>query len=247
MPTEHLTIRTRDGDCPSHVLTPTGDGPWPAVILYMDAGGIRPAMLDMSEQLAAAGYVVLLPDLFYRYGPYGPFVPKEVFKGDFRAILGPLMATTGTDKAVADTQAFLAYLDTRADIAGRGIGAVGFCMGGGMALAAAGRYPDRFAAAASFHGGNLATDAPTSPHLSAPGLKAEVYIGAAENDGSYPPAMAERLEKALREAGVRFTAETYSAAHGWMMPDFPVYDPAAAKRGWAAMRDLFGRTLQAGP
>ena len=247
MPTEHVTIRTRDGDCRSHVVTPDGAGPWPAVILYMDAGGIRPALLDMASQLAAAGAVVLLPDLFYRYGPYGPFVPKEVFKGDFRAILGPLMATTGNDKAAADTEAFLAYLDTRGDVAGRGIGAVGFCMGGGMALASAGTYPERFAAAASFHGGNLATDAPTSPHLLAPRLKAEIYIAAAENDGSYPPAMAERLERSLTEAGVRFTAEAYPAAHGWMMPDFPVYDPVAAERGWSAMLELFRRTLRAGP
>ncbi|MEL6064268.1 MULTISPECIES: dienelactone hydrolase family protein [unclassified Methylobacterium] len=247
MPTEHVTIRTRDGDCRSHVVTPAGKGPWPAVILYMDAVGMRPALLDMAEQLAATGLVVLLPDLFYRYGPYGPFVPEEVFKGDFRAILGPLMATTGNDRAAADTEAFLGYLDTRDDIAGRGIGAVGFCMGGGMALASAGTYPDRFASAASFHGGNLATDAPTSPHLFAPKLKAEVYIGAAQNDGSYPPAMAERLERSLTEAGVRFTAETYPAAHGWMMPDFPVYDPAAAERGWAAMRGLFRRTLPVSP
>jgi carboxymethylenebutenolidase len=243
MPNEQVTIRTREGDCPAHVETPDGAGPWPAVILYMDAGGERPAMHDMARQLAEAGYVVLLPDLFYRYGPYGPFVPKEVFKGDFRAILGPLMATTGPLKAAEDTEAFLAYLDTRGDVAGPKVGAVGFCMGGGMALAAAGTYPDRFAAAASFHGGNLATDAPTSPHLFAPKIKAEVYIGAAENDGSYPPAMAERLETALTEAGVRHTARTYPAAHGWMMPDFPVYDAVQAAKGWDAMLDLFKRTL----
>lgn len=243
MPTEQVTIRTRDGECLTHVLTPVGGGPWPAVILYMDAGGIRPAMIDMAQQLADAGYLVLLPDLFYRYGPYGPFVPKEVFAGDFRAVLGPLMATTDNLKAADDTEAFIAYLDSRGDITGRGIGAVGFCMGGGMAIAAAGTYSDRFAVAASFHGGNLATDKPTSPHLFAPKLRAEVYIGAAENDGSYPPAMAERLEDALTSAGVRFTAYTYPAAHGWMMPDFPVYDQAAAERGWAAMLELFGRTL----
>jgi carboxymethylenebutenolidase len=243
MPNEQVTMRTRDGDCPSHVLTPAGGGPWPAVVVYMDAGGIRPAMLDMARQLAEAGYVVLLPDLFYRYGPYGPFVPKDVFAGDFRAILGPLMATTGTDKAAEDTEAFLAYLDTRGDVAGRKAGAVGFCMGGGMALAAAGTFPDRFAAAASFHGGNLATDAPTSPHLFAPKLKAEVYIGAAENDGSYPPAMAERLERSLTQAGVLYGSRTYPAAHGWMIPDFPVYDQAAAERGWAEMLALFGRAL----
>ena len=119
-------------------MTPDRGGPWPAVILYMDAGGIRPAMVDMAQRLAGAGYVVLLPDLFYRYGPYGPFVPREVFAGDFRAVLGPLMATTGNDKAAGDTHAFLGYLDTRDDVAGRRIGAVGFCMGGGMAFGGGG-------------------------------------------------------------------------------------------------------------
>jgi carboxymethylenebutenolidase len=208
--------------------------------------GADQAMLDMAQQLADAGYIVLLPDLFYRYGPYGPFVPKEVFAGDFRAVLGPLMATTSSLKVAEDAEAMLAYLDTRDDVGGRKVGVVGFCMGGGMALATAGTYPERFEAAASFHGGNLATDAPTSPHLFAPKLKAEVYIGAAENDGSYPPAMAERLQRSLTEAGVRYTTQIYPAAHGWMMPDFPVYDHAAAERGWGEMLALFGRTLHGG-
>jgi len=243
VPNEQIKIRTHDGDCPAHVATPAGEGPWPAVILYMDAGGIRPAVIEMAQRLASAGYVVLLPDLFYRFGPYGPFVPKEVFAGDFRAILGPLMATTGNHKAAEDTAAFLAWLDTRADVAGSKVGAVGFCMGGGMALTAAGTYPDRFAAVASFHGGNLATDAPQSPHLLAAKLKAEIYIAAAENDGSYPPQMAERFENALTQAGVRYRTETYPAAHGWMKPDFPVYDHAAAERGWTEMLALFDRTL----
>ena len=95
-----------------------GEGPWPAIIVYMDAGGIRPAISDMSERLANAGYLVLLPDLFYRYGPYGPFVPKEVFAGDFRLVLGPLMATTDNLKAAADTRGLLTYLDTRDEVAG---------------------------------------------------------------------------------------------------------------------------------
>ena len=246
MPNEHVTIRTRDGDCPSQILTPPAGGPWPAVIFYMDAGGIRPAVTDMAQRLADAGYVVLLPDLFYRYGAYGPFVPREVFAGDSRAILGPLMATTGNDKAAHDTEAFLAYLDTRHDVAGHRVGAVGFCMGGGMAIAAAGTWPDRLAAVASFHGGNLATDLPTSPHLFAPKLKAELYIAAAENDRSYPPAMAERLEQVLTQAGTRYSTETYPASHGWMKPDFPVYDPVAAERGWVEMLALFDRNLHRG-
>jgi carboxymethylenebutenolidase len=244
MPQERLTIRTSDGECPSYLFTPAnGDGPWPAVVVYIDAGGIRPTLMDMGQRLANASYVVLVPDLFYRYGPYGPFVPKEVFAGDFRAVLGPLMATTDNFKAAQDTGALLAYLDTRSDVAGRRIGAVGFCMGGGMAIAAAGAWPDRFAAVASFHGGRLATDDPASPHLLAPQLQAELYIAAAENDASYPPEMARRFEAALDKAGVRFRAETYPAAHGWMKPDFPVYDHDQAERGWAEMLGLFGRTL----
>jgi carboxymethylenebutenolidase len=242
---ERLTIPTRDGSCPSYVMTPaTGDGPWPGVIFYTDAGGMRPAVTEMAQRLAEAGYLVLLPDIFYRYGSYGPFVPREVFAGDFRAVLGPLIATTGNDKAADDTEAWLAYLDTRADIAGDKVGAVGFCMGGGMALSAAGTYPERFGAVASFHGGNLATDASTSPHLLAPKLDAEVYLGVAENDASYPPQMAARLEKALAEADVRYTTETYPAAHGWMMPDFPVYDHEAAEHGWVEMLAFFGRSLR---
>ena len=170
MPHEQVTLRTGDGECPTHVMTPEGVGPWPAAIMYMDAGGIRPAVLDVARRLANAGYVVLLPDLFYRYGPYGPFVPAEVFAGDFRTILGPSMATTGPDKAAEDTRALLDHLDTRGDVAARHVGVVGFCMGGGMAIAAAAAFPDRIIAGASFHGGDLATDAPTSPHLGAPRL-----------------------------------------------------------------------------
>lgn len=241
---ERAIIMTRDGRCPVHVFTAGANQLGPAIIFYMDAGGIRPTALGMAERLAEAGYIVLLPDLFYRYGSYGPFDPIEVFKGDVRAILGPLMATTSNTKAADDTEPFLAYLDARSDIQGDKVGAVGFCMGGGMAIAAAGTWPDRIAAVASFHGGNLATDAPDSPHTYAPRIKAELYIAAAENDGSYSLAMSKRFEKALDEAHIIYRAETYPAAHGWMKPDFPVYDDAAAERGWREMLAFFNRKLR---
>ena len=245
MPHDIISIRTRDGDCPAHVCTPSGGEGGPAVIFYMDAGGVRPGVIDMAQRLAEAGYVVLLPDLFYRHGPYGPFDPKEIFKGDYRAILGPLMATTGPAKAAEDTEAFLAYLETRPDVQGDRVGAVGFCMGGGMAIVAAGTWPGRFAAVASFHGGRLVTDAPDSPHRYVPTLQAELYIAAADHDDSYPPEMAKRFEAALDEAHVRYRAETYAGAvHGWMKPDFPVYDEAAAERGWRELLALFDRTLK---
>jgi carboxymethylenebutenolidase len=242
---EKVEVSTADGVCPVHVFTSGASVASPAIVFYMDAGGIRPAALKMAQRLADAGYVVLLPDLFYRYGEYGPFDPVQVFKGDFRAILGPLMATTGNKRAADDTAAVLKYLDTRSDVAGKKIGAVGFCMGAGMAIASAGTYPERFAAVASFHGGNLATDAPDSPHRYAPQLQAEVYIAAADGDGSYPADMAARLEESLKQAGVRYSAETYTgASHGWMKPDFPVYNAEAAERGWSKMIALFDRVLK---
>jgi carboxymethylenebutenolidase len=186
---------------------------------------------------------VLLPDLFYRYGPYAPIDVPEVLAGDFRATLGPMMATTGNAKAAEDVDAFLSLLDAHPDVRCGRVGAVGFCMGGGMAIAAAGTRPDRFAAVACFHAGNLATDAADSPHAYAPQLEAELYIAVAANDESYPPAMAERFEATLREAGVNYRSEVYPAAHGWMKPDFPVHDAIEAEHGWREMLSFFDRAL----
>ncbi len=245
MSQEQVVIQAKDGPCKAWVLTPDGQGPWPAVIFYMDAFGIRPGMIQMATHVASQGYVVLLPDLFYRFGPYGPFDPKEVLKGDFRATVGPIMASTDNHKTADDTAAFLAYLAGRDDVAGDKVGTVGFCMGGGMALTAAAYYPDRVVAAASFHGGRLATDDPTSPHLLVSKIKAELYVAAADNDGSYPPEMAERFEAALKQAGVRYKSELYTGKlHGWMKPDMPVYDAEAAERGWTELFALYARTLR---
>lgn len=244
MPQEQITIATKDGECPAFVARPDGDGPWPGVVFYMDAFGVRPAMKEMATRLASEGYVVLLPDLYYRIGAYGPLSPKELLKGDFRAVIGPLQISTDNHRAAEDTQAFLDYLHSRKDVAGEKFGVVGFCMGGGMALTAAGYYPDRIAAAASFHGGRLATDDPKSPHLLVPRIKAHVYVAAADNDQSYPPDMAVRFEAALSDAGLTHVCETYHGkAHGWMKPDMPVFDADAADRGWRELVALFARTL----
>jgi carboxymethylenebutenolidase len=241
---DQATIRTADGECPTHFFAPDGDGPWPTVIVYMDAGGVRQTLFDICRRVTENGYAALLPDLFYRSGEVHIPTPKEMFeKGNIREVVGPLMAKTGPDKAAADTAAYLAWLDERGAAKGK-IGTVGFCMGGGMAIAVAGAYPDRIGAAVSFHGGNLATDAPNSPHLSAPAIKGEVYVAGADEDGSYPPEMHERLKAAFDAAGVTYRAEIYEGAHhGWMKPDFPIYDEAAAERGWREMLALFGRTL----
>ncbi|MBC7504835.1 MAG: dienelactone hydrolase family protein [Sandarakinorhabdus sp.] len=241
---QRIVITTGDGDCPVEVLAPDGAGPWPAVVLFMDAGGIRPALIAMAARLAEAGYMVLVPDLFYRFGPYAPMVPKELFKGDFRAVIGPMMATTSNQKAAADLVPLIDWLAVHPDVRGVRIGGVGYCMGGAMALTAAARYPGHVVAAASFHGGHLADDSPTSPHLLARDIRAEVYVAGADADASYPLQMAARLQGALADAGVRNKCEIYPGAlHGWTMPDFPVYDHDAAERAWTELLALLARNL----
>lgn len=183
--------------------------------------------------------------LFYRAGHYEPLDPKKVFaSGDVRSALAHLFSSTDNRRAGEDTEAFLAYLDTRNDIAGTKVGTTGYCMGGAISLTAAGTYPDRVAAAASFHGGHLATDSEHSPHLLAPQMTGRVYVAGADNDNSYPPEMADRLEQALTDAGVDHRCEIYDEAlHGWTMADFPVYNQAAADRHWEELGALFASTL----
>jgi carboxymethylenebutenolidase len=245
MSDEQVSIRTRDGECPAYVFTPSESGRHPAVIFYMDGLGIRPTIFEMGQRLADHGYVVLVPDLFYRAGRYEPLEPKEVFASDdARAAIGHLFASTDNRRAGEDTEAFLAHLEGREDVAGTKVGTTGYCMGGGISLTAAGTYPDRIAAAASFHGGNLATDSEMSPHRLAPNMAARVYVAGADHDNSYPSEMAARLEQALSDGGVDHRCEIYpEALHGWTMKDFPVYNEAAAERHWDELVALFAGTL----
>lgn len=245
MSEEQVLIRTRDGECPARVFTPERGGAYPAAIFYMDGLGIRPTLFDMGRRLAGHGYVVLLPDLFYRAGPYEPLQPREVFaSGDVMARIGHLFSSTDNRRAGQDTEAFLGYLGTRDDVAGVKVGLTGYCMGGGMALTAAGTYPGRIAATASFHGGSLATDSELSPHRLAPQITARVYVAGADNDESYTPEMAQLLDQALSVAGVEHRCEIYpDARHGFTMADFPVYDEQAAERHWHELLALFNDTL----
>jgi len=246
MPQDQISIKTRDGECPTQVFTPAeGAGPWPGAIFFMDGLAIRPALFGMGQRLADAGFLVLLPDMFYRAGPYEPLDPKVVFAASNpREALGHLFGSTDNRRAAEDTEAFLAHLAGRPDVKGAKVGVTGYCMGGGMALTTAGVYPERIAACASFHGGNLATDDDQSPHLLAPKIKGRVYVAGADNDRSFPPEMAARLEASLTEAGVEHHCEIYEGAlHGWTMPDFPVYNAAAAERHWSALISLFNETL----
>jgi carboxymethylenebutenolidase len=242
-----VAIETKDGTCPSYVYRPAGSGPWPGVLVFMDGLGIRPAMLELGERLAKSGYFVLLPDLFYRSGPYEPMDPHTVFSDPEKrkVLMEKFFAHATQANIMADTGAFLDYLAAQPDVKPGGVGTTGYCMGGLMSLTAAGTYPDRIVATASYHGGRLATDAPESPHRLAPKIRSRVYVAGAIEDGSFPDDMKARLEDALRAAGVDHTIETYQAKHGWVFRDTPVYDAPAAERHWTTLLALLGATLKA--
>jgi carboxymethylenebutenolidase len=244
---QQVAIPTPDGDARAYTFQPEGKGPWPAVIFFMDAPAIRPALFQMCERLASNGYFVLLPDMFWRAGPYEPINMAEAFKDEEarRAIFGKFMASTDPVRSTRDTGAFLDWLAKQPQVKGDKVGVTGYCMGGGLSLRAAGEYPDRVVASAGFHGGRLATDAPDSPHLLAPKIKAKVYVGGADEDAGFPPEQADRLRDALTAAGVENTVEIYAGAkHGYAPPDMPVYNEAASERHWREMLKLFGETLK---
>jgi carboxymethylenebutenolidase len=242
-----VAIPTADGDARAFVFHPADAGPWPGVIFFMDAPAIRRALFEMCERLAGHGYYVLLPDMFWRAGPYEPIDLQAVGRDEAarRAIFAPLMASTDPERSTRDTGAFLDWLSTQPQVTGEKVGVTGYCMGAGLALRAAGNFPGRVAAAAGFHGGRLATDAPDSPHLLAPRIKARVYIGGADEDAGFPPEQADRLREALTAAGVTNTIEIYQGArHGYAPSDTPVYNKAAAERHWRELLKLLDETLK---
>jgi len=241
-----VEITTAEGVCPSYVFRPAlGNGPWPAVLVYMDGVGIRPAMLDLGVRLAKSGYFVLLPDLYYRSGPYEAMDARTVFSDpeQRKRLVEKFSSHISQAKVMSDTRAFIDYLASEPDVKAGGIGVTGYCMGGRMALTAAGTFPDRIVAAASFHGSQLASDAADSPHLLAPQMKARLYVAGALEDASFPDEMKQRLEAALTEAGVAHVVETYPAKHGWVFSDTPVYDAAASERHWRELLALFEAEL----
>ncbi|WP_319455276.1 MULTISPECIES: dienelactone hydrolase family protein [unclassified Mycobacterium] len=244
MPTITDAIITADGTCPVTLSTPEGDGPWPGVVMYPDAGGIRQTFREQAEQLASYGYAVLVPDVYYRDGDWTPFDMQTVFADeDERKRLFGMISKVTPDLMAADAAAFFDYLEARPEVTGVTFGTTGYCMGGRTSLVVAGRVPERVATAMSFHGGGLASDDPGSPHLLADQMQATVYVGAAENDQSFTAEQGETLDKALTAADVEHAIEFYSAAHGFAVPDNPTYDPSAAKRHWEAMERVFGATF----
>ncbi|MFD5320280.1 dienelactone hydrolase family protein [Streptomyces sp. NPDC127098] len=244
-----VDVPTPDGAADAYLAHPDDDAPHPAVLLYMDAFGLRPHLRAMADRLAAAGHTVLVPNVFHRAGrapvvDLPEFIDPAARPGILEAI-GPAARTLTPEAAVRDAGAYLDWLAGSPLTTGGPAGVVGYCMGAGLALRTAGSHPERVAAAAGFHGAHLATEAPDSPHLLAGRITAELYFGHADQDATNPPEMIDRLDQALTAAGVRHRAEVYAGAHhGFTQADTAAYDAAAAERHWAALLDLFARTLR---
>jgi carboxymethylenebutenolidase len=239
-----IHIKTKDGIAPCHFSSPPQKGSRSTVIFFMDGIGFRPALCDMADRLAHNGYHVLLPDLYYRSGPIKPFDPATAFKeGPERDRLMPLVRSLNNKLLMEDTASFLDFLKSQPTIAGQKIGCVGYCMGGAFALSAAGTFPNQIAAAASLHGGRLATDQPDSPHLLAPKMRGEIFVGIVGIDPHFTPEEKQRLESALQSARVKHTIEIYpNVKHGFAVTDTPAYDRPASERHWERIIKLFGES-----
>jgi carboxymethylenebutenolidase len=189
MPHTQHQIKTRDGLCPAHAFSPSGTGPWPAVLMYMDGVGMREALMDIGQRIADDGYYVLLPDLFYRVG-FKAGDPKTLFSDPVaRAdLMTRVLPSANAANIMSDTETFLAHFDAQRDVKRGKIGITGYCMGGRLSLYAAGHFGNRIAGAASYHGSGMATDAPDSPHRLAPGIRAQMYIAGASEDAGFDDA-----------------------------------------------------------
>jgi carboxymethylenebutenolidase len=242
-----VEIQAPDGQSTGTLHVPDGDGPWPGVLVFPDAGGARETFSQMGDHLAGMGYVALIPDVFYRAGEWAPFDMATVFSDEKeRGRLFGLVGALTNDRIIADAQAYSAFLLARPEVSGAAIGTTGYCMGGRMSLVAAGALGSTIGAAASFHGGRLAVaDDPNSPHLAADGISATVYVAGAIEDGSFTDEQAELLESALSAAGVSHTVEFYPAHHGFAVPDNATYDASASARHWDALGQLYGSRLAA--
>ena len=240
-----VTITTSDGMCDAYFVHPA-KGKHPAVLIWPDIMGLRPAFRQMGKRLAQAGYAVLVVNPFYRQAKGAVIAPGESFQNAaVRARLIPLAQALNAKTVAVDADAFVKWLDTQKPVnTGRKIGTTGYCMGGPLVMGTAATRPDRIGAGGSFHGGGLATDKPTSPHLRIPQMKAQFLIAIAENDDARDPGAKDLLRTAFASAKLPAEIEVYKGAqHGWCPPDSAVYNAALAERAWARTLALFQRAL----
>ena len=250
MISHNLEIKTADGLCDAFVAYPKEGGNYPGVIFLMDGFGLREYLCEMAQKIASAGYFVLLPNLYYRTkkGPvFDSSIPLKI--EDMPELLKqvmPLIQSLAPDQVLKDMGSFIDFLSTQRQVSPGLLGLTGYCMGGRLALLTAAKYADKIGAMASFHSGNLATEAASSPHLLLDQIRAELYFAHADNDKGMDKQQIARLTKALEQSGVRFQSELYTgAAHGFTMRDLPVFNQAALDKHWQKLFDLFHRNLSA--
>ncbi|MDQ4490843.1 dienelactone hydrolase family protein [Sinomonas sp. ASV486] len=251
MPTELIRIPAPAGTAEAVVARPSaGNGPFPGVILYMDAFGIRPRIEEMAQRVADWGYVVLAPNVFYRDGTVEELAPHvDMTTPEGRAEAGkaafPRVGTLTADKALADIDVWVAALEGLDGVAPGPIGTTGYCMGARLAVRTANAHPE-VAACGGFHGGGLATDAEDSPHLGLSNARARFVFGHADQDRSMDSEAVARLGEALAEAGLTASNVIYpGAAHGYSMADTASYHEEAAERHFRELRGLLDATLKA--
>jgi carboxymethylenebutenolidase len=243
VPRQNAQVTTPDGTSQATLHVPDGDGPWPGVLVFPDAGGARETIREMADRLAGMGYVALVPDIYYRAGEWDPFDIATLFSvPEERERLATLAGVLTRERVIADAGAYADFLLGRPEVRGEAIGTTGYCLGGHLSLVAATGLGSKIAAAASFHGGRLAVAGDqNSPHLAADRITATVYVAGATDDNSFTAEQAELLERALTDAGVDHTVEIYPAHHGFAVADNPTYDEEAAARHWRALGDLYRR------
>lgn len=237
-----VSIVTRHGRMPAFAVRPEGPGPYPVVILYMDAPGIREELRHMARRIATAGYYCLLPDLYYRIGTVRFDLPRRDER--MSAVVGACMRSIDNERTTDDTAGMLAFLDGEAEANAQKVSCLGFCMSGRYVVAAAAKFGPRIASAASLYGVGLVTEDEGSPHKLVEKVPGELYFAFAETDGAAPPATIAALQEALAATSVTHDVDVFpNSEHGYCFTAGRCYQPEAAEATWAKLFALWQRTL----
>ena len=240
-----VMVKTPDGEADAALYYPAGKGTWPGVLIWCDFLSLRPVFREMGRRLAAEGYVVLVPNFYYRSKK------APVFEGTFnfasqddRAKIAPFRAALTNEAATRDAGAYIDFLDAQPQTnKKKKIGVQGYCMGGPLTVRTAGARPGRVGAAATFHSGGLVGPQPDSPHLLIPKTKAAYLIATAENDDKQRPTEKDELKKLFADNKLKATVEVYAADHGWCVKGGPVYKESEAERAWGELLKLYKTSL----
>ena len=242
-----VNVPMASGVSDSALFYPEGKGTWPAVLVWTDILGLRPVFREMGQRLAAEGYVVLVPNPFYRNAK-APVVDGsfDFSKPEDRAKVMPMAAALTADANISDAKSYVAFLDAQPQTnKKKKMGVQGYCMGGPLTFRTAATAPDRVGAAATFHGGGLVTDKPDSPHLLIPKMKAEVVCCIADNDDKRDPTAKDTLKAAFAAAHLKAKVEVFEGCnHGWTVRGSQVYNEAGAEKAWAELLALYKRDLR---